>query len=129
MKVLVLLGLLALGCGAEGGSAGGDAGAEVCRAPTGCTAVFRNGGCGYSCVVGDAGNLLRACIPLADGGVVGQGAFASSVPPSAILADRPPYATDVRRDPANCTDCGRQCAAREVCGVAPGNSVVTCYLP
>lgn len=125
MKVLLVLGLLALGCGAEGG--GGDAGAEaVCRPPAGCAPVLRGGLCDYDCRGAGAGSAV--CIPLPDGGVADHGQFTFGVPPAALVGVTP-YVANLQSDRQNCNRCGRRCTGREVCGISPFDNTVTCYVP
>ena len=133
MKVLVLaLGLVAVGCGADPGSSadgGADGGAAaICRPPTGCTAVIfsGSGACGYDCRgVGSGG---AACFPLPDGGVADHGEFIGGVP-ATVVASAARYAADLDRDPQNCGRCGVRCAGGEVCGRNPDSNITMCYRP
>lgn len=121
-SILLGLALVLIGCGSAD-DAGADANA-VCRPPQGCEArVVSDGSCRYLCGVGDSGLSLYACVPLADGGAVGQGDFGGGVPPE-IAAEGRVYAADPGADPNNCRRCGARCAVGEVCSAARG-----CYMP
>ena len=134
MKLTELMGaaiVVLAGCGDAGPASSSDAGvgAAACRAPAGCTATLVNGGCVYGCA-SDGGQPRAVCIQLPDGGAADQSEFPPSLTiPLALAQAAAPYAVSLESDPANCTRCGRRCAPREVCGRAPGNLVVTCYLP
>lgn len=127
MKMLLVVGLVAVGCGADPGVS--DGGVEaLCRPPTGCVAVIipATGRCDYDCR--SVGAYGVACFPLPDGGVASHGEFMGGVPP-AVAALPTRYAADLSRNLQNCGRCGVRCGVGEVCGLEPFSRVVMCYRP